>query len=48
MSQTELVKFYDAALFVFRLDRGVQPRAGLIQQPVAAWKELQRRRKAEN
>ena len=47
MSQADLVKFYDAGLFVCRLDHGEPPRAGFIQQLVAAWKELQRRRKVE-
>ena len=47
MPQRELVKFYDAGLFVCRLDRGEPPRAAFIQQLVAAWKEMQRRRKAK-
>ncbi len=47
MAQTELVKFYEAALFVCRLDNGEPPRAAFIQQFVAAWKEMQRRRKAK-
>ena len=46
MTQADLVKFYDAGLFVCRLDHGAPPRAGFIQQLVAAWKELQRRQKA--
>jgi len=46
MPQAELVKFYDAGLFVCRLNNGAPPPAEFIQQLVAAWKEMQRRRKA--
>jgi hypothetical protein len=47
MSERELVKFYEDALFVCRLDGGAPPRAGFVQQLVGAWKELQRRQKAK-
>ena len=47
LTDTELVKAYDAALEMCRLDRGVPPRAAFIQQLVASWKELQRRQKAK-
>jgi hypothetical protein len=45
MTQPELVKFYNAALEMCRIDRGEPPRAAFVQQLVAAWKEMQRRRK---
>jgi hypothetical protein len=48
MTERELVKFYEDALFVCRLDHGVPPRAGFIQQLVAVWKVMQRRRKKDN
>jgi len=48
MTEPELVKFYNAALEVCRLDRGEPPPAAFIQQLVAAWKELQRRRNKDN
>ena len=44
MTQAELVKFYDAALEMCRLDSGTPPRAAFVQQLVATWKEMQRRR----
>jgi hypothetical protein len=44
MSRRTLVEFYDDALNKCRLDRGVPPRARFIQQLVAAWKEIQRRK----
>jgi hypothetical protein len=47
MPDRELVKFYEAGLFVCRLDNGAPPQAGFIQKLVAAWKELQRRQKAK-
>jgi hypothetical protein len=47
MTQTELVKFYDAGLRMCRLTGGVRPRAPFIQQLVQAWRELGRRQKAE-
>jgi hypothetical protein len=47
MTQADLVKFYDAGLFVCRLDQGAPPRAAFIQQLVASWKELQLRQKAK-
>ncbi len=43
MMQLELVKFYNAALEMCQLDRGVPPRAAFVQQLVASWKEIQRR-----
>jgi hypothetical protein len=46
MPQAELVKFYDAAIRMCQLNRGVPPSAGFIQQLVQAWKEMQRRREA--
>ena len=46
-TQPELVKAYNAALFMCELDHGVPPRAAFIQQLVAAWKELLRRRKVK-
>ena len=47
MTQPELVKFYEAGLHMCQLARGEPPRAVFIQQLVAAWKEMQRRRKAK-
>jgi hypothetical protein len=47
MTERDLVKSYNAALFMCELNNGLPPRAAFIQQLVAAWKELQRRRKAE-
>jgi hypothetical protein len=47
MTEAELVKAYNAALEMCRLDRGVPPRAAFIQQLVASWKELQRHQKAD-
>ncbi len=47
LTDTDLVKAYDAALEMCQLDRGVPPRAAFIQQLVASWKELQRRQKAK-
>ena len=47
MTQPELVKFYEAALEMCRLDQGAPPRAAFIQQLVAAWKAMQRRHKAK-
>ena len=41
----ELMKFYDAALEMCQFNQGVPPRAAFIQQLVASWKEMQRRRK---
>jgi len=48
MSEREVAMYYEDALYMCRLDQGVPPRAAFIQQLVAAWKELQRRRKSEN
>ena len=47
MSDVELAKSYNAGLQMCQLDRGRPPRAAFIQQLVASWKELQRRRKVE-
>ena len=46
MPQAELVKFYNASMELCRLNRGEPPRAAFIQQLVAAWKAMQRGRKA--
>ena len=45
MLQRDLVKFYEAGLQTCQLAHGDPPRAQFIQQLVAAWKEMQRRRK---
>jgi hypothetical protein len=47
MAETELMNAYDAALEMCRLDRGLPPRAAFIQQLVASWKVMQRRRKVD-
>ena len=47
ITEAELVMAYEAALFMCELNHGVPPRAAFIQQLVAAWKDLQRRRKAK-
>jgi hypothetical protein len=47
MLQRDLVKFYEAGLHMCQLAQGQPPRAGFIQQLVAAWKELQRRKKGK-
>ena len=47
MLQRDLVKFYEASIHVCQLTRGEPPRAAFIQQLVAAWKEMQRRRKVK-
>lgn len=47
MTQTELVKLYDAGLHMCRLANGIPPRAAFIQQLVQAWRELVRRQKAK-
>ncbi len=41
MTQYELMKFYDDALSLCRLENGAPPRAAFIQQLVAAWKVMQ-------
>ena len=46
ISDAELVKAYKAALLRCELNHGRTPRAAFIQQLVAVWTELQRRRKA--
>ena len=48
MTQGELVTAYHAALHMCRLDHGAPPRAAFIQQLVASWKDMQRRRKVES
>ena len=47
MTDAELVKAYNAALEMCRLDRSRLPRAAFIQQLVASWKELQLRQRAK-
>jgi hypothetical protein len=47
MTHADLVKFYDAGLHMCRMNHGVPPSAGFIQQLVQAWKELQWRQKAK-
>lgn len=47
MTEAGLAMAYDVALQMCQLDRGVPPRAAFIQQLVASWKEMQRRRKAK-
>jgi hypothetical protein len=47
MTDAALAMEYKAALHFCQLEWGVPPRAALIQQFVAAWKELQRRRKVD-
>jgi hypothetical protein len=46
MTHAELMKFYDTALEMCRFNQNVPPRAAFIQQLVASWKEMQRRRTA--
>ena len=48
MSDAELVKSYNAGLHMCQLDLGRPPRAAFIQQLIASWKEMQRRRKVES
>ncbi len=43
MTESELMKAYDTALEMCRLDNGFPPRAAFIQQLIASWKEIQRR-----
>jgi len=47
MTQANLVQFYEAGLQTCRLNHGEPPRAPFIQQLVASWKELRRRRRGK-
>jgi len=47
LTDADLMRAYDAALEICRLDKGVPPRAAFIQQLVASWKEMQRRQRAK-
>ena len=47
MTQSDLVKIYDAGLHMCGLANGIPPRAAFIQQLVQAWRELVRRQKAK-
>jgi hypothetical protein len=47
MPEAELVKAYNAALKMCQLERGAPPPAAFIQQLVASWKEMHRRRKVK-
>jgi hypothetical protein len=47
LTQSDLVKLYDAGLHMCRLAIGIPPRAAFIQQLVQGWRELVRRQKAK-
>ena len=48
MNKSDLVKFYEAGLYMCQLNRGVPSRAAFVQQLVQEWREMDRRRKAKN
>jgi hypothetical protein len=45
MGEAELLRFYESAHYMSRIDRGETPRAAFVQQLVQAWREMDWRRR---